>query len=68
MRSIWTLCRRTSAHMIRVPSGGTRYGGNAPDVIETVFQRCRIAPRVAVSTYQMVRSELAASTSHSMGR
>src|ERR1035437_9785521 len=35
--------------MMRVPPGGARPGGNVLDVIETVFQRCRIVPRFAVS-------------------
>src|ERR1700690_1516383 len=35
--------------MMHVPAGGAHHGGNALDVIETVFQRCRIAPRSAVS-------------------
>ena len=35
--------------MMHVPSGGTCHGANALDVIETVFQRCRIVPRFAVS-------------------
>jgi len=35
--------------MVRMPSGGTRRGENASDVIETMLQRRSIAPRFAVS-------------------